>query len=254
MIKNIVKDSGSFVYLLKGMRFIGQHKSLLKYSIIQVGITCLNFILSLYFVITNGKMIFDEKIGGAAWLAGEWYLNVLYFVLIIPFFLILLVLSFYLILLISQIIIAPFNAAMSEKVEELYTGRKYKDPLPFFRAVWRDIRNEIIKVLIFLAIFVVQLPLLLIPGIGAVLFSITLVLSSMFTLTFDLLDYPMERDNLKVAKRFAIIRKNPGICFGYGGIVYLIFLVPLVNILIWPVLITSGTLLYIDKFQKKEDE
>jgi len=139
---------------------------------------------------------------------------------------------------------------MSEKVEELYTGKKYKDPLPFFPGIMRDVKNEMIKLLIFIAVFLVQLPLLLIPVVGAAIFSVSLIITSMFTLTFDFLDYPMERDQLPVMTRMKTIVRNPGICVGYGGIVYLIFLVPIANILVWPVLITSGTLLYLDRFKE----
>jgi len=112
MIKKTIKDSGSFVYLLKGLRFIGQHKSLLKYSIIQVMITCINFMISLYFVVTKGKFLFDDTIGCAPWLDSEWYMITLYYVLIVPFFLALMIITFYVALLVSQIIIGPFNSQL----------------------------------------------------------------------------------------------------------------------------------------------
>ena len=73
-------------------------------------------------------------------------------------------------------------------------------------------------------------------------------------LTFDFLDYPMERDMLDLKHRKMMVFKRPGIWVGYGGLMFFIFLIPLLNILVWPILITSGTLLYIDKLKIKIKE
>ena len=223
-LKKTASDSVSFVYIFKAMELIRNNKKLLKYSLIQIIISTLIFITSFYFVVTEGYTLYYSWLGEWILDSAAWYLIASYYVLIVPFYLILLIISFYAIMLTTQIFIAPFNTMLSVKVEEIYTGNKFVDELPF-----------------------------MIPVVGQVTYTVIASLVLMYTLTFDFVDYPMERDKLELRDRINLVYKHKAIWLGYGGSVFLLFMIPLLNIALWPVLITSGTLLYIDKLKVSRD-
>jgi len=183
--------------------------------------------------------------------SAAWYWTILYYTLLLPFFLIIIALTLFAIMILSQVVNAPFNTLLSEKVEELYTGKKFKSELSFFGQIKHDVLYELKKLLFFIILLVIPLPLWFIPVIGGGIYTFVSSVILMYTLTFDFLDYPMERDMLNLKHRRIMIFKRPGIWLGYGGLMFLIFFIPLLNIVVWPILITSGTLLYIDKLKIK---
>ncbi len=252
-LKKTASDSVSFVYIFKAMELIRNNKKLLKYSLIQIIISTLIFITSFYFVVTEGYTLYYSWLGEWILDSAAWYLIASYYVLIVPFYLILLIISFYAIMLTTQIFIAPFNTMLSVKVEEIYTGNKFVDELPFMKQLQRDVLYELRKVFFFLILIIIPLPILLIPVVGQVTYTVIASLVLMYTLTFDFVDYPMERDKLELRDRINLVYKHKAIWLGYGGSVFLLFMIPLLNIALWPVLITSGTLLYIDKLKVSRD-
>jgi len=252
-LKKTASDSISFVYIFKAIELIRGNKKLLKYSLIQLSISVLVFITSFYFVITEGYTLYYGWLGEWILDSASWYLIASYYILIVPFYLVLIIVSFYAIMLTTQIFIAPFNTMLSAKVEEIYTGKKFIDELPFLKQLKRDVLYELRKVFFFLILIIIPLPILLIPVVGQITYTVIAVLVLMYTLTFDFVDYPMERDKLKLMDRIRLVYNHKAIWIGYGGSVFLLFMIPLLNIALWPVLITSGTLLYIDKLKKIRD-
>ncbi|MBN2790405.1 MAG: EI24 domain-containing protein [Candidatus Delongbacteria bacterium] len=248
-----VKDSLSFIYFLKGASFLLSNKKLLKYAVFQIIIATILLIIAFFFIFSNGMDWYDSMLGSWITESAAWWLKTFYYILVLPFFLIVVVLSLFIIMILSQVINAPFNTLLSEKVEEVYTGKKFKSPLSFFGQIWHDILYELRKLVFFIILLIIPLPLLLIPFIGSIGYTIISSLILMYTLTFDFLDYPMERDLLDLKHRKVMLFKRPGIWLGYGGLMFLIFLIPLVNVIVWPILITSGTLLYIDKLKIDQD-
>ena len=247
-----IKDSLSFIYFLKGASFLLKNKKLFKYAIFQITIATILLVIAFFFIFSNGMGWYDAMLGN--WIAenSAWYLITLYYTFVLPFFLVIIILSLFVIMILSAVINAPFNTLLSEKVEETYTGKKFKSTLSFFGQIKHDILYELRKLLFFIILLIIPLPLWLIPVIGGGIYTVVSSIILMYTLTFDFLDYPMERDMLDLKHRRMMIFKRPGIWVGYGGLMFFIFLIPLLNILVWPILITSGTLLYIDKLKIKE--
>lgn len=248
-----VKDSLSFVYFLKGASFLLKNKKLLKYAIFQITIATILLTIAFFYVFSGGMNWYDSFFGNWNAEGAAWYFIGLYYTLILPFFLIVISLTLFLIMILSQVINAPFNTLLSEKVEETYTGNKFKSPYSFFGQIRHDVLYELKKLLFFIVLLIIPLPLLLIPVAGGIIYTVISSLILMYTLTFDFLDYPMERDLIDLKFRRTMLFKRPGIWLGYGGLMFLIFWIPFVNILVWPVLVTSGTLLYIDKLKIKKE-
>lgn len=245
-----MRNIESVSYIYKGVRFIRDNKVLLKYYILQFVVLLVLASIAFYFTTNYGIEYLDSLIG--SWLSQEWYMQTLYYILVIPLMIIFNFVSFYVVIISGQVLLAPINSAMSEKVEKLYTGNVRKRKGSFLYQIGIDILYEGKKVLFYALIFLMQMPLLLIWGFGSIAFSITSTISIMFMLSFDLLDYPMERDDLPFKKRLKLLTRNNGLWIGFGGGGVLVFMIPFMSILLMPAMVCGATLLYLDRFKKGE--
>ncbi|MBU4486372.1 MAG: EI24 domain-containing protein, partial [Candidatus Delongbacteria bacterium] len=210
------KDSLSFIYFIKAVSFLLKNKKLLKYSLFQIAVGTIMFIIAFSIIFADGMNWYDGF--ASEWILpeAEWYMTAIYYSLLIPFFLFLVILSFFLIMILSQIFNAPLNTILSEKVEEIYTGKKFESGLSFFAQIRKDIFYEVKKALFFVILLIIPLPLLFIPMAGGFVYAFISAIILMFTLTYDFLDYPMERDIPDLKSRRKLLLKRPGIWLGYG--------------------------------------
>ena len=141
---------------------------------------------------------------------------------------------------------SPFNDLLSEEVERIDAGlhgEKLKLP-PFFKAMFKALRVTIIQLLLF---FLLLLPLwllsVLLPGVGALIASLLLLLYSAFWLTYDAMSYAMDRRLWGLKERIVLMVKNPLASISFGLGCYVIMLIPLLNLIIFPLFVSGGTLL-----------
>jgi CysZ protein len=163
--------------------------------------------------------------------------------------LLMLVLAVVLVALCSSVIAAPFNDALSEAVESVYLARS---PLPFsvarlVRDLVRTVGLELLKLLVYAA---VMLPLfaigLLAPVIGPVLQAVIGSGCTALFFALDHVDWSASRHGLSARQRigWAFAHFRPMLGLGTG--VWLLLLVPLLNLLFMPAAVAGGTLLFLD--------
>jgi len=248
-----LKNFTSFSYILQAYSFIKKHKCLKIVVFIEFILLSLIMFTGLFFAIKYGMQFFDYGLGdwGAEKSGLVW--QILYYVLLVIYIILLLIASFYTLLVSGQVLMAPLSTYLSDKTAELYSGRKSKAIHWFGWQLILDIWYEFKKAVIYILLMAIQLPLFFIPVFGQTVLSVTLTITGMFTLSFDLLDYSMERDHLPLSKRLALLFKNPGIWLTFGGTIYTLFLIPFFNVLLWPYLVVASTMLYEDRLIKKEN-
>ncbi len=140
----------------------------------------------------------------------------------ILFFFIFSTLSKYILL----ILMSPIMALLSERTEEIITGKVY--PFNFgqfikdiFRGVLIALRNMFIEFgFLFLGFFVVW-----IPFVGWV-FALFLIIVSYYFYGFSMIDYVSERRKMGVSQSVSYVRKNKGLAIGNGFIFSLVFAIP----------------------------
>ncbi len=235
--------TGSPFYVLRGASFVWNHKVLWKYAAAPIAISVLILGAS-YILLYN---LFFDWVGGAV--PEQWYWQVLYYFLVVIVSLILIVVFFFLFTRIASALSAPFNELIAQKTEELTRGAYEDSPFSFIQLLKDSGRSighafRILGVYIFLQILL--LPLWLIPGIGAPLFSVASMLLSAYMLSYEYLGYPLDRRrySFKEKRRFLKDRLRPNLGFGLGCLA--LASIPLVNILLIPAAVAGGTLLYLD--------
>ncbi len=144
---------------------------------------------------------------------------------------------------------APFNDLLSQKTEALVSGTFSDSPFSVMRLM-KDSTRAIahsFKILgIYIGLMVICLSLLLIPGLGNVLFTLFGALLSSFMYAYEYLGYPMDRRRFSWEEKKVFFRKRfrPSIAFGLGCLA--VAAVPVVNIIFVPAAAVGGALLFLD--------
>lgn len=131
---------------------------------------------------------------------------------------------------------SPVMALLSERADEIITGKKYKFNFSQFlhdilRGISIAIRNMLIELSIILFCFI----LVWIPIIGW-LSPVFLLIVSYYFYGFSMIDYTSERRKLNVTESVAYIRKNKGLAIGNGFVFALVFAFPIIGAIVVAVL------------------
>lgn len=143
----------------------------------------------------------------------------------------------------------PFNDFLSERTDRLVTGWKEPPGLTLSRRVLGllvTIGQEAKRLGMYGAMAVSLFLLSFIPPLAPFAAAAQLYLSSMF-FAMDYFSYPLERRGLLLLKeKKAFARQHLGTSLGFGGVMTLIALIPIVNFLFFPLGVVGGTLLFAD--------
>jgi CysZ protein len=134
------------------------------------------------------------------------------------------------------ILLSPVLALLSERVDEIITGKKYvfnfaqlmKDAL---RGSLIALRNMFIQLALIVACFL----LMMIPLVGW-LAPAFLVIINYYFYGFAMLDYTNERYKLSVSESIGFVKKNKGLAIGNGCIFAILFAIPFAGVIIAPIL------------------
>ncbi|NIF28636.1 sulfate transporter CysZ [Pantoea sp. Tr-811] len=165
-----------------------------------------------------------------------------------PLFVALLVLMvFFTFTLVANVIAAPFNGFLAEKVEVVVRG---KDPFPAFSwgelvaMVPRTFSREMRKLGYFLPRAIGLFILSLIPVVNVVTAPLWLVFG-VWMMAIQYIDYPADNNKMSWQDMLAWLRQKRWQSMGFGGITYLALLIPGVNVLMMPAAVAGATLFYV---------
>ena len=165
-----------------------------------------------------------------------------------PLFVVLMLLTvFFTFSLLANLIAAPFNGFLAEKIEVVLRGR---DDFPPFSLqelaamVPRTVGRELRKLAYFLPRAIPLLLLTFIPLINLIAIPLWL-LFGVWMLAIQYVDYPADNNKLSWPDMLAWLREKRWQSLGFGGTVYLALLVPFANILVMPVAVAGATLFWV---------
>ncbi len=167
-------------------------------------------------------------------------LDLFKWLIVIP---VLLLASYYTFTIMGLIVSFPFNAMLSERVEQIVAPRATAKrrsrkqqlaglSLSFVDSLWLVLRQLVVALLL--------VPLLLIPIVG----KLPLFAWGAYCMGLSLFDIPMGRNLLRGRHKKPMVRRMRWEVFGFGLVMLLLFMVPLAGLAILPVGVTAGTLLY----------
>lgn len=157
---------------------------------------------------------------------------------------------------IANLIAAPFNAFLSERLISLLQGTNQTSTPPtrfssqllsITLSVPQMLMRELQKLFYFLPRVIIFSVVLLVPVAGSIIWFLFIA----WLMAIQYLDYPFDNANVpfKTMKR-AITTKKP-LSYSFGVSVSLCSMVPMLNLLVMPAAVCGATLIWLDHFNEK---
>lgn len=169
---------------------------------------------------------------------------ILYFFLTVVVFFILIIISYIIFTIFSGLFTGPFNENISKFIEEKITSQITVSEYGFFKDLLINIKSEIAKLILYISVIIILFFIGFLPIIGSIFTMIALFLFSCFYSALDFLDYPMARKNYSLMWKIKSILSKPSLSFGFGLSASLFLVIPFINILLKPIFVVAGTLMY----------
>jgi len=147
-----------------------------------------------------------------------------------------------------HIIAAPFNALLSEKIEEKLTGRPASSDISFMQMAIDAIGSQLRK-LVYIMLWTLGLLLVSLIPVVNIIAPILWVIFGSWVLSLEYFDYPMGNHDLVFAEQKRRLAERRGLSLGFGGGVMLITSIPFVNFIAMPVGVAAATLLWVENFE-----
>lgn len=147
---------------------------------------------------------------------------------------------------IANIVAAPFNALMSEKIETMLTGKAPEGNSSFVEMALSSMASQFRKLLYILLWSAGLLLVSLIPVINFAAPVLWVVFGS-WLLSLEYLDYPMGNHDISFARQKQIVAGRKGLALGFGGATMVLTTVPLLNFIVMPLATAAATLIWVEQ-------
>lgn len=228
-------------HLLEGMKLV-LRPGLRAFVVLPVLVNCLLFIGLISLALSQfGDWMAQLMPALPSWLSVLEYLLWPLFVLLLLFVL------FFSFTLLANLIAAPFNGFLAEKVEVLLRG---EDHFPAFSwaelaaMVPRTIGRELRKLGYFLPRAIPLLILTFIPVVNLLAIPLWL-LFGVWMMAVQYIDYPADNHKISWSDMLAWLRARRWASLSFGGAVYLALLVPFLNLLVMPAAVAAAVLFWV---------
>lgn len=234
--------------LFTGIKILTR-SGLRRFVIIPVVINIVIFAVVLWF----GLQWFDQFLSNMLpdWLA--WAEFILWPLFALSYFLIV----FYLFALLINVIAAPFNGLLAEKVEQHLRGQSITDTgtstTQLLKEIPRSIGNEISKLFYFLLRSIPLLLLFVIPGVNIIAPFLWLLFSA-WILSLEYLDYPLGNHNITFKSTRMLVRQQRLTCLSFGAMVTGFTMLPVVNFIAMPAAVAGATVLYVESLADQAEQ
>lgn len=184
----------------------------------------------------------------------EWVNTVIEWIswVVIPLFiLVYLAIAFYTFTLVANLIAAPFNSLLAEKIEAHLSGNTpgaEGNMIDMLKDVGGAILSELRKLLYFLIRAIPLLLLFLIPGINIIAGFIWFIFSA-WMLAIEYSDYPMGNHAMLFPDQRRTLKSNRMYALGFGSATLAATMIPLVNFFAMPVAVAASTAMWVDHWK-----
>ena len=162
-------------------------------------------------------------------------------------------LAFYAFSTVGNLIAAPFNGLLAEKVERRLTGQSLDEG-----ATWTDALKSVgpalaaeLRKLIYIGMRAI--PLLILSFIPVLNFAAPFLwaLFGAWMLTLEYMDYPMGNHGVLFPEQRERLRRKRMLSLGFGGMVMGMTLIPVLNFLAMPTAVAGATALWVERIGKE---
>jgi CysZ protein len=233
-------------YLLRGLSLISK-PGLRPFVLIPLLINIVIFSLLIWLGIDQFEGLMDRFLpSDKSWLSWlRWLLWPLFAIA-------LMLIVFYTFTVIANLIAAPFNGLLAEKVE-LYLGGQLTEQPGGMKQMAKDILpslfSELRKMGYFLLRAIPLLLLFLIPGINIAAPFLWLLFSAWF-LALEYGDFPMANHGLLFKDQHQRLKQARVTALTFGGGLTLLMMVPLLNFVAMPAAVAGATVFWKERLEK----
>jgi len=231
-----------FFYPFRGGRFLLAHPRLLRFVLTPFLINTAVFSIAVYL----GLGFFNETVTTYLPQAEAWYWLLLYYVLWLAAVVLTAVLVFFGFSVVGNLVAAPFNDLLSERIEEVLTGGHSEEPFSL-AAFWRDTRRtlgvESKKMALFVLGMLLLLLLNLVPALGTFLYAVLSVLLTLFFLAVEYTGFVFSRHRLDFRTQRRYIFSSKALLIGFSTGVLALLAIPFLQLLCIPAAVAGATLL-----------
>lgn len=153
--------------------------------------------------------------------------------------------------LLANIIGAPFNSLLAERVEQHLTGKSpTTDPSMAFliKSIPKSLMSELSK-LLYLLLW--SIPLIIIGFIPVINIAAPFLVFAfgawMFALEY--IDYPMGNHDMLFKEVKGNLRQRRRVALGFGFTIAVFSIIPIVNLVIMPIAVAGATALYVEQLK-----
>ncbi|MBG7601071.1 MAG: sulfate transporter CysZ [Gammaproteobacteria bacterium] len=230
-----------FNYLLRGFGLLNK-PGLWPFVVIPLLVNILVFSLMLWIGIDQFEVLMDHYVPREGWLS--WFRWLLWPLFAIAFLLIL----FFGFTLLANLIGAPFNDLLAERVEIHLTGEKPEQRLTLMKSIAPAIGSELVKITYFLTRGLPLLLLFLIPGVN-IIAPFVWGAFAVWMLANEYAEYPMGNNEIYFKQQRQFLKRRRLTSMGFGGGVMLMMMIPIVNFMIMPAAVAGATLWWVERLK-----
>jgi len=230
-------------HALSGFSLITK-KGIRPFVVLPLLINIVVFSLAIWLSWSQFNSLMDSLLG---WLPG--WLSWLQWLLWPLFSALILIAVYYSFTIVANLIAAPFNSLLAERVEQKLNGLPVPE-LQGYKAligtIGKTMSSEIRKVFYMLK----WLPLLLIISIIPVVNFIAPFAWGIYgawMLSLQYTDFAMGNHQLYIKEELPLLRKNRSMALGFGGMLTILMMIPIVNFFVMPVGVAGGTAFWVKK-------
>jgi len=151
---------------------------------------------------------------------------------------------------IANIVAAPFNALLSEKIEIRLTGKTIGANSSFMKMARDSFLSQIRKLVYIIFWSAVLLLISLIPLVNFAAPFLWVIFGS-WLLSLEYLDYPMGNHELNFTRQRQILAARKGLSLGFGSSVMVLTSIPLLNFIVMPVAVAGATVLWVEQLERE---
>jgi CysZ protein len=234
--------SDGIKYFLSGFSLI-QTKGLKRFVLVPLIVNFIIFSFAIGYLLSELGLHMDAFV---AWLPDwlTWLESLVY-----PIALIVLIFMFsFFFSTAANWLAAPFNGVLAERVEQHLTGQQPSrdNVTAIIKAIPHTLIREWKKLLYFIPRFIGYFLIgFILPGIGQVIWFLFIA----WVLAVQYCDYAFDNNRFAFDHMRHILRQNKSACFGFGAMVSVFTMVPVLNLLVMPVAICGATAMWVHDLQ-----
>lgn len=236
-------------YLIRGLSLITK-PGIRPFVMIPLAINITVFSLLIWLGIDQFEVLMDRFLpGDESWFSWlRWLLWPLFAIAIV-------LIVFYTFTVIANLIAAPFNGLLAEKIEQKLGGDLPKQS-GGMKQIMKDLvpalLSELRKMSYFLLRAIPLLVLFIIPGINLIAPFLWIAFSAWF-LALEYGDYPMANHGLAFKAQHRRLKKARLTSLVFGGSLTLMMMVPVLNFVAMPAAVAGATVFWRERLQGLQD-